>query len=345
MSITLKDVAREAHVSVSSVSRAINGTGPVTERIRARVQEVATRLQYIPNGGAQSLTQRRTRMIGVLLPALHGEYFSELLRGIDIAARARGLHLLISTSHSSAEEVGKALHTMTGRVDGLLIMAPHISGQELQERLRGTLPAILISTVDTNHSHSCVFVDNAASASAVVMHLAACGHRFIAHIAGPMGHIDAQERLRGYREALARALPGSREYLLQGNFTVDSGYLAGREIVAQRRRPDAIFAGNDMMAMGCLYALTEAGLRVPQDIGLAGFDDIPTARFASPPLTTVHVDIAELGSRALERLAAWIDRPNEPHCFTETVPAELVIRESCGMHRAMSRAGDVGIKQ
>jgi LacI family transcriptional regulator len=276
--------------------------------------------------------KRRTRMIGVLLPDLQGEYFAELIRGIDIAARARGLHLLISTSHNGPEEVGESLRALAGRVDGLLIMAPHIDERALQERLQGTLPVILISTADTDHTHSCVFVDNAASASAMVTHLAACGHRFIAHIAGPAGNVDAQERLRGYRDALARELPGSREYLVQGNFTEESGYRAGCEILAQTRRPDAIFAANDMMAIGCLYALTEAGLRVPQDVALAGFDDIPTARFVSPPLTTVRVKIADLGSRALDRLAAWIDNPHQPDCVTETIPTELIVRASCGMN-------------
>lgn len=342
MSTTLKDVAREAHVSVASVSRALNGTGVVTERIRARVLEVAARLQYVPHSGAQSLMTRRTRVIGVLLPDLQGEYFAELIRGIDIAARARGLHLLISTSHNGPEEVGEALRAMAGRVDGLLIMAPHIDKHALQERLQGTLPAVLISTVDTDHMHRCVYVDNAASAYAMVKHLAGCGHRFIAHIAGPAGNVDAQERLRGYRDALAHELPGAREYLVQGSFTEDSGYRAGCEILSQARLPDAIFAANDMMAIGCLYALTAAGVNVPREVALAGFDDIPTARYVSPPLTTVRVKIADLGSRALERLAAWIENPDAPNSFTETVPAELVIRASCGTRepvRALYLAG------
>ena len=330
MSTTLKDVAREAHVSVASVSRALNGTGVVTERIRARVLEVAARLHYVPNSGAQSLIRRRTRMIGVLLPELQGEYFAELIRGIDVAARAHGLHLLISTSHTGPEEVGEALRAMVGRVDGLLVMAPHIDEHALQERLQGTLPVVLMSTVDTERTHSAFFIDNAASAYSMVAHLAACGHRFIAHIAGPAGNVDAQERIKGYRDALARELPGSREYLLQGDFTEESGYRAGREILAQARRPDAVFAANDMMAIGCLYALTEAGLTVPKDIALAGFDDIPTARYVSPPLTTVRVKIAELGSRALHRLAAWIEHPDGPNSFTETVPTDLVVRASCG---------------
>jgi LacI family transcriptional regulator len=315
---------------MASVSRALNGTGVVTEEIRKRVLEVAARLQYVPNSGAQSLMTRRTRVIGVLLPDLQGEYFAELIRGIDVAARARRLHLLISTSHTGTEEASEALRAMIGRVDGLLVMAPHVDVESLQRRLQGTLPVVLVSTADTDHTHNCVYVDNAAGASAMVAHLAACGHRRIAHVAGTAANVDAQERLRGYRDALARECPGVDEDILEGNFTEESGYRAGREILSRAQLPDAIFAANDMMAIGCLNALLEAGLQVPRDIALAGFDDIPTARFISPPLTTVRVRIADMGCRALERLAAAIEQPKEAQPSTEVVPAELVIRASCG---------------
>lgn len=315
---------------MASVSRALNGTGVVTEEIRRRVLEVAARLQYVPNSGAQSLMTKRTRVIGVLLPDLQGEYFAELIRGIDVAARAHRLHLLISTSHTGSEEADEALRAMIGRVDGLIVMAPHVDVESLQKRLQGTVPVVFVSTVDADHTHNSVYVDNAGGASAMVAHLAACGHRTIAHIAGPAANVDAQERLRGYRDALAREQPGAEEYVLHGNFTEESGYHAGREILARAERPDAIFAANDMMAIGCLNALLEAGLQVPQDIALAGFDDIPTARYISPPLTTVRVKIADLGGRALERLTQSIDAPEQAQPSKEVVPAELVIRASCG---------------
>jgi LacI family transcriptional regulator len=328
---TLKDVAREACVSVASVSRALNGTGIVRDGIRARVLEVAARLNYIPNSGAQSLMSRRTRMIGVLLPRFHGEFFSELIRGIDAAARARRLHLLVSTAHDDIDETGEALRAMMGRVDGLLAMLPHVDGQFLQDIVRDALPAVLLSTADSGHTHASVYADNYGGAYAMVKHLVSRGHGSIAHIAGPVENMDAQERLRGYRDALARELPQAREWLSQGDFNEESGYRAAQQILAKRARPDAIFAANDMMAIGCMSALLEAGLQVPQDVAVAGFDDIPTARFVRPALTTVCVKIADLGGRALDRLAQAIDHPEslEPH--TETVPAELVVRASCGL--------------
>lgn len=330
MGATLKDVAREARVSMASVSRALNGTGVVREEIRARIVEAAARLNYVPNVGAQSLMTRRTRMIGVLLHSFHGEFFSELVRGVDDAARKRGLHVLISSSHNDAAETGAALRTMIGRVDGLLALLPHVDGRFLQDTVRNAVPVVLLSTADTEHAYASVYVDNYGGAFAMVKHLAACGHRAIAHIAGPAENMDAQERLRGYRDALSQALPGAREMVLQGNFTEESGYKAAQELLARKDRPNAIFAANDMMAIGCMSALMEAGLAVPRDIAVAGFDDIPTSRFVRPALTTVQVKIADLGARALDRLASAIQDPRTLTPTTETVPAEVVVRASCG---------------
>jgi LacI family transcriptional regulator len=333
MGATLKDVAREARVSMASVSRALNGTGVVREEIRVRVLEVAARLNYVPNFGAQSLMTRRTRMIGVLLHAFHGEFFSELIAGIDSAARTRRLHLLVSSAHDVAGETGEALRAMIGRVDGLLVMLPHVDGRFLQETVRSALPVVLLSTADAEHSYASVYVDNYGGAYAMVKHLVNCGHRSIAHIAGPAGNMDAAERLRGYRDALAQELPNAREWIVQGDFNEEAGLKAAQMLLQQAERPSAIFAGNDMMAIGCMSALLEAGLRIPEDIAVAGFDDIPTARFVRPALTTVCVKIADLGGRALDRLARAIDNPAALTLTTETVPAEVVIRGSCGSAR------------
>jgi LacI family transcriptional regulator len=338
MSATLKDVAREARVSTASVSRALNGTGAVGEAIRARVIEVAARLNYVPNIGAQSLMTRRTRMVGLLLPRLHGEFFSELIRGADQAAREFGLHLLISTPNEDAAETSLALRTMIGRVDGLLAMVPHVNGRFLQDTLRSALPVLLISTVDVEHAYAAMHVDNYGGAYAMVKHLAGCGHQFIAHIKGRHENMDAEERLRGYRDAMAQEVAGGRELILEGDFTEESGYAVAQTILASADRPQAIFAANDMMAIGCMSALLEAGLRIPEDIAVVGFDDVPTSRFVRPALTTVCVKIADLGARAITRLAETINAPNAQPPLTETVPAEVVVRSSCGAN-ALNRRG------
>lgn len=333
MGATLKDVAREACVSMASVSRALNGTGVVRDEIREKILAAAARLNYVPNSGAQSLMTRRTRMIGVLLPRFHGEFFSELIRGIDASARARGLHLLVSTSHDDADETREALRAMIGRVDGLLALLPHVDARFLQETVRSTLPVVLLSTSDVEHVYASVGIDNYGGAYAMVKHLVACGYRSIAHITGVEGNIDTNERMRGYLDAIAKELPGVEPRVVLGDFTEESGYKAAQELIKGKNRPRAIFAANDMSAIGCMSAVMEAGLAVPTDIAIAGFDDIPTSRFVRPALTTVSVHIADLGARALACLAGAIEQPKSLASITEIVPAEVVVRDSCGGKR------------
>jgi LacI family transcriptional regulator len=169
-------------------------------------------------------------------------------------------------------------------------------------------------------------VDDFGGARVMTGHLASCGYRRIAHVRGPRNNFEAEERLRGYRAGLG----ARRAVVFDGDFSEESGYRAGQALVAGRTRPDAVFAANDATAIGCLFALTEAGVRVPQDMALAGFDDIPVARYVHPPLTTVRVDVAAMGRLALERLAAAIDDPRADTRMVETLPVELVVRASCG---------------
>ncbi len=333
MAITIKDVAREANVSVASVSRALNGHDSITEDTRKRILAAAAKLRYIPHSAARSLITRRTQTIGAVLPDLHGEFFSELIRGIDLAARARGLHLLVSSSHGDAEEAAVAVRAMRGRVDGLLVMAPNADAGFLEDNLPAALPTVLMNT-HGGGAHAALNVDNYAGARAMMRHLFACGYRRIAHITGPANNYDAQERLRGYRDTLKMLVPTSEPLVLPGDFSEESGYRAGHELVAMHERPDAVFAANDMMAIGCLYAFNEAHLRVPEHIALTGFDDVPIARFVSPPLTTVRVSIAELGTQALDALAAAIEQPEQAQTATRTLAPELVVRTSCGAGNA-----------
>jgi len=328
MATTIKDVARMAGVSVATVSRALNGHANVTGPTRAHVMGVVAQLRFVPSSAARSMITRRTHTVGALLPDLHGEYFSELIRGIDLAARARGLHLLVSSSHGDAAEAAAALRAMNGRVDGLLVMSPHASADFLWGNVADDLPAVLMNTCVAGGRHSSFAVDNHGGACAMVRHLVECGHRAIAFVAGPESNFEAQERLRGYRAAVRRLLPGRIEQVLQGDFTQASGFRAGSQVVALRDRPSAVFASNDMMAIGCLSALNEAGLQVPRDIALAGFDDVPVSRYVNPPLTTVRARITELGGLALERLASAIEEPERHAPQHQILRADLIVRQS-----------------
>ncbi len=327
---TIRDVASAAGVSVATVSRVLNGSGHVTSVTRNAVQQAVARLAYVPDSAARSLSTRNTQCIGVVLPDLYGEFFSELIRGIDRAVRTRGLHLLISCSHEDAAEARAALEAMRGRVDGLLVMSPHLDGKVLAASLPPSMPTVLMNSQIDADRCSTINIDNDGGAGAMVRHLIGRGHRRIAHIAGPEDNLDAQSRLTGYLHALEELLPGSTPQVLRGDFTEESGYRAGRHLVSLSERPDAVFAANDMMAVGCLFALSEAGVAVPDEIALAGFDDVPIARFVTPPLTTVRIRIAELGELALERLVTAIQSGSADKATRQTLRTELVVRGSCG---------------
>jgi LacI family transcriptional regulator len=213
-----------ADVSVATVSRALNDHANVSAQTRTRVLQVARELGFVPSVAARSLITRRTQTIGAVLPDLHGEFFSELIRGIDMAARGHGLHLLLSSSHGDALEAAAAVKAMSGRVDGLLIMSPHLDARALAESLPRGLPAVLMNTLANGVDFPSFTVDNYGGAYSMVRHLAGRGHQVIALIAGPDFNFEAQERLRGYRAALADFLPGSDELILHGDFTEGSGW-------------------------------------------------------------------------------------------------------------------------
>lgn len=327
---TIKDVAREAKVSVASVSRALNGGTGVTAATSERIRAAADRLQYIPHAAARMLITRRTHTIGALLPDLYGEFFSELIRGIDLAARARGLHLLVSSSHDGVAEAAAAVRSMQGRVDGLLILSGRVDAAFLRANLPGELPVVLLNSAVKSPAYSVLNMDNHAAAVAMVRHLLQAGHGEVALIAGPDGNFDARQREEGYRAAMAKYAPRATPNIVAGDFSEESGYRAGRELLTRGVRPRAVFAANDMMAVGCLTAFKEAGVRVPQDIALAGFDDIPIARYVTPALSTVRVRIADFGRLALGRLADILEHPEQEPPSADTLGFEIVARETCG---------------
>ena len=323
---TIRDVARAAGVSVASASRALNGHRNVADAMRLRVKEAAHALDYVPHLGARSLSTRQTGTIGVVLPDLFGEFFSEMIRGIDSAAHRQGLQLLLSNMHGDARETEVALRAMRGRVDGLIVMSPNVGPEFLTRHLPETLPAVVIN--GGAEGRSCIAVDSYAGARAAVAHLVERGARKLAHIAGPADNADAQERLRGFRDGAADLLGDADPIIFQGDFQDESGRTAGIALVRQRRGVDGVFAGNDMMAVGCLDALADGGVRVPGEMMMVGFDDVPIARYARPALTTMRVAIADLGRRAFERLQASIEAPGAAPAPTERVLPELIVRAS-----------------
>lgn len=319
---TIRDVARHAQLSVASVSRALNGHKSVRPETRARVIAVADELGYVPHAGARSLSMARSNAIGVVLPDLHGEFFSEIVRGMDREASRLGLQLLLSNMHADPSLASERLRAMHGRVDGLLIMSPHGCHPTMP---RG-IPGVFINSAEAGGVHPGLRIDNRAGVQAVARHLVAIGRRSIVHISGPDDNLDARERCEGFVQAMAEHAPGAVVTVLEGDFSEEGGERAAQRILSEGLIVDAIFAANDMMAVGCLHGLRSAGVRVPDQVAMVGFDDVPLARYLD--LTTIRVGIAEIGARAVVRLAQLMDGTADEAEPVEWHVPELVVRRT-----------------
>ena len=320
---TIRDVARLAQVSIASVSRTLNNLGSVAEGTRRKVEDAARQLGYVPHAGARSLSLAKTRAIGVVLPDTHGEFFSEVMRGMDREASARDYVLLLSNMHGAREHPEHVLRTMRGRVDGLIVMAPSLDADEVEKALPPRLPAVLLNAHGSVRSHSSFGVDNAHGVRSIVEHLQAIGRMHIVHIAGPSDNVDAQQR----REAFQSAMRKRTAIVVAGDYSEESGIAAVRKLIDDGVEFDAIFAANDMMAIGATEELRERGVNVPAAVAVAGFDDVPLARHLG--LTTARVRIDELGAHAIRRLIDVIDHGEESTIQRLHAP-ELIVRASTG---------------
>lgn len=328
---TIRDVAREAGVSIATVSRVYNQTSLVSEPTAVHVRAVAGRMDYWPNGAARSLITNKTNALGVLLPDLFGEFFSEVIRGIDLAARREKFQVLVSSSHSDTEALVAAVRSMRGRIDGLVAMAPDARSAAAIRGFTRNFPVVLLEPGLEIGECGAISLDNYSGAREMGRHLLGLGHRVIATIRGPQGNVDAEERVRGFRDALREGgvtLPES--LVIQGDFAESSGFLSAELLLKHRPRPTAVFAANDYMAIGLISALREAGLRIPQDLAVTGFDDITIAHYVSPPLTTVRVDAYEMGERAVKQLVPLTRGTGGGAGTHEILPTSLVVRASCG---------------
>jgi LacI family transcriptional regulator len=334
------DVAKKAGVSIATVSRVINGSDKVKPATRERVMTIVHKLKYTPNSAARGLIMKRTEAIGLLLPDLHGEFFSEIIRGADEEVQAQGYHLVVSSSHNDQKEIEAALRFMRGRVDGLVVMSPQIDSEVLLANLPKSLPVVLLNCRTKNPLFDTIVTDGFGGSKEMVAHLLNLGHRRIAIIKGADSNIEAQERLRGYRTAMMeRGVPIESIFELEGNFTEASGYEAAWRAIALKPRPTAIFASNDSMAIGAIGAIRDAGLRIPQDISVCGFDDIPVAKFLGPPLTSVHVPIHDLGAMAIKRVFDRLHKRTKGQAVHVLVPTTLCIRTSCKKITHISHQG------
>lgn len=305
---TIKDVARAARVSVTTVSHVVNKTRFVSEEGRNRVEQAIRELGYVPSAVARSLQRSATNTLGMLIPNSSNPYFAEIVRGIEDRCFGAGYNLVLCNTDDEPRRQGMVLQVLAERrVDGLIVVS---SGEDpaLPELLAGLrMPTVMVDReIDTL---PCDLVETAHMQGALlaVQHLTTLGHRRIACIGGPAGVATADQRAEGWRMALAGLGLPSAGLLQPGDFTSEGGYAAMHAILRQTPRPSAVFVANDLMAIGALCAAHECGVAVPDELSLVGFDDIELARFACPPLTTVAQPKQRIAAMAVDMLLERIE--------------------------------------
>jgi DNA-binding LacI/PurR family transcriptional regulator len=324
---SLTDVAELAGVSHMTVSRVINGNGPVRAETRARVLAAVQKLDYRPNTSARALVTGKTGILGVVAldSTLYGP--ASTLYGIENAAREAGYSVTItSVSAPNRAAIADAIETLRRQaVEGIVVIAPHAAAAKALECAPRDMP--LVAVGGGEHAPiPVIMVDQYDGARRVTEHLLALGHHTVWHVAGPVDWLEAQDRERAWRETLKRH-DVKAPRVVRGDWSSRSGYEAGRSLAGEKDLT-AVFVANDQMALGLLRAFTEAGVIVPKDVHVAGFDDVPEAAYFNPPLTTVRQDFIEVGRRTFRQLAARI-AGREPQMH-DLVQAELIVRESTG---------------
>jgi len=341
-SVTIRDVAHLAGVAASTVSMALSDHPDIAEGTRRAVREAAAKLHYTPNHSARSLRGSLQRAIGVVIPhssahVFSHPYFMDLLGGIADVANAHDFVVLLSTARAEDDEEGAYLKMLRGqRVDGIILASAALFDRHVMELAVSGYPFVFLGRYPLNPGITTVGIDDVAGADLVTSHLLAHGYRAVAHISGPLRHLSAADRRDGYCRALARAgIPALDDDIIEGDYSEESGRRAAVRLLDRPTRPRAVFAGNDEMAFGALDVFRGQGLRVPEDIALAGFDDLAIARVMTPALTTVHQPIRAIGGAAAERLIA-LAQGHEVADRQTVLPVTLSIRDSCGA--APSRA-------
>ncbi len=333
---TIRDIAEMAGVSRSTVSLALNDSDKINAKTKAKVMEIVERVGYRPSAIARSLVRQQAGVICVILPQIghvvSDFYFSESLSGILDVVTAHGYHLVVEMATPEFKTGKKALALYRQRVmDGVLCVGNLTTDTYLTELAEAGCPVVLVNSVLGNLP--AIIGANRQAAYRAVKHLAKLGHRRIGHIRGSEFVATAIHRTEGYLEAVrALGLEESDELLAQGYFDRESGYMATKWLLSHSRRPTAIYSVNDMMAIGAMDAIREAGLRIPEDIALFGGDDIVLAQYVTPKLSTIRQNMYLIGQLACERLFDILkDKHSEVY---EEVELELVIRESCGANKS-----------
>ena len=329
--ITIKDVARQAGVSISTVSRVLNKSSYVKKSTFERVEAVIRELGYSPNHIARSLSKGTTGIIGAILPDISNPFFPALARGIADAAVSRGYTLILcNTDGYAAQEESSVRVLLEKQVDGIVFVAGSSAAVELVLTASKACPVAVIDRQVKGVSCDMVTVDNYRGSFEMTRHLLDTGHKRIAYITGPMHLSTSQERLRGFRDCLAEAGVDRVPLLFNGDFKYDTGYSFAREIIRMGLDVPGVYCAHDLMALGAMRCFLDSGLKVPEQVAVAGFDDISMSSLTRPALTTIAQPAYQMGVTAAEFLLERLSNGKELAPRSRILEPVLVIRDSTG---------------
>lgn len=325
--VSIKDIARKASVSPSTVSRALHHHPRISEETGERIRLLAQEMGYSPSLPARSLVTRHTATIGLVITHAADPFLGRLVIGVEETARSNGYSVFLCSSYRDADREEEVIRSFyERRVTGVIVTGSQIDAGYLQLRERFPLPIVLVNFSAYPHS---VSTDNQAGARQAVEHLVQLGHRRIAYVANRRSQGTNFDRFTGYKAVLARYdIPPEKRLLVEGDGTLAGGVQAMQQLLALSQPPSAVFCFNDMTAMGVLHALDQAGLQVPRDCSVIGFDNLELASYYCPPLTTVHQPSYHLGQRAMRMLLKLIQDGDDVQA--EVLPAELIVRGTTG---------------
>ncbi|MDU4943520.1 MAG: ribose operon transcriptional repressor RbsR [Mixta calida] len=326
----MKDVARLAGVSTSTVSHVINNNRFVSEAIREKIEAAIRELNYAPSALARSLKINQTHTIGMLLTASSNPFYAEVVRGVENSCYERGYSLVLCNTEGDEDRMNRSLETLLQkRVDGLLIMCTesHLPSADILTRYPG-IPSVMMDWAPFEGDSDIIQDNSLLGGELAAGYLIDRGYRRIACIAGPLDKTPARLRLEGFKKAMAAAgLSLPPEYIVNGDFEFQGGYNGMNALLVCKTRPQAVFTSNDAMAVGAYHALYQAGLRIPEDMAIMGYDDIELARYMTPPLTTIHQPKDELGELAIDTLIHRLKTPGASQQRLVLTP-ELIERQS-----------------
>jgi DNA-binding LacI/PurR family transcriptional regulator len=332
MKVSIKDVARAAGVSHSTVSRALADNPLIAAETRARIQRLAQKMGYTPNAIARGLVTQRTHAIGVIVTSIADPFVSEVVRGIEEVAGDQHYRVFLGTSHNDPQrEVNLVKALREWRVDGVIVAASRVGSLYKPMLKEIGVPIVLINNQHEGTYLHAVAMNDVQGAQLATHHLIELGHRVIGHILGPKDHSSSANRLAGYRRALRQAhIKFDASLVVQGNGRAEGGVLV-LDLLKHLPRPTAIFCYNDMTAIGALSVLKRHGIRIPADISMVGFDDIPFAAYVDPPLTTIHQPKDEMGRIAMRMLLNLLGGQKVDNVIIE---GKLIVRESSARYRS-----------